>query len=253
MILWGEKSGSLRACRELAWVMWSLPKGGRCEVFAVSAMKLFSKSEVGLKICGVRRRQDVPVLVKAGVDAVGFNFWPGSKRYLDPAEGRWMRDFGGEILRVGVFVNERGDLPFRLFGEGMIDVVQLHGDENEEDVGRFVAAGIPVIKALGVRSREDLERALGYGGDGVLLDTYAPGVFGGTGEKFDWSLAREFKESHPERTMILAGGITPENAAEAIEQARPDALDVASGAEVSPGVKNFDKVKRLVEACRSMT
>jgi len=155
----------------------------------------------------------------------------------------------GGILRVGVFVNEAGDLPYRLFGEGMIDVVQLHGDEAPAMVGGFRKAGIPVIKALGVKGDGDIGVAGSYGADAVLLDAHAPKVFGGTGETFDWGLAKRFTDRFPAIPMILAGGITPDNAEQAVAEVRPVALDVASGAEISPGVKDFGKVSALLAAC----
>ena len=151
---------------------------------------------------------------------------------------------------MGVFVNEAGDLAYRLYGDGMIDVVQLHGDETPETVAGFSKAGIPVIKAVGVKDAADMENAGGFGADAVLLDAHAPQVFGGTGEVFDWALALGFKKAFPEIPMILAGGITSENARQAVGEVRPVALDVASGAEVSPGVKDFGKVKALLAACR---
>lgn len=214
-------------------------------------MDFFGKDKTALKICGVRMREDADRLVELGVDAVGFNFWPKSKRYIAPEEGRWMKQLAGEIVRVGVFVNERSDLPFRLYGDGMIDVVQLHGDEEPEVVARFTAAGVPVVKALGVKDADDIVKAGGYAADGLLLDAHAPVVFGGTGRTFDWGLAKDFMGKYPDMPVILAGGITPENAADAVAEVRPAVLDVASGAEVSPGVKDFGKVKELLEACRS--
>lgn len=135
----------------------------------------------------------------------------------------------------------------------MIDVVQLHGDEMPEMVAGFRSAGIPVIKAVGVKDAADIGLAGGYGADAMLLDAHAPRVFGGTGEVFDWSLAGAFKDRFPEVPMILAGGITPLNAREAIAGVRPVALDVASGAEISPGVKDFAKVAELLAACREVS
>ncbi len=214
-------------------------------------MDFLGKDKTSLKICGVKLEADAQRLVALGVDAVGFNFWAQSKRYLDPRDGVWMKGLAGKILRVGVFVNEGSDLPFRLFGDGMIDVVQLHGEENVETVKRFVDTGIPVVKALGVKSGEDIEAAGAYPADAILLDAHAPQVFGGTGETFDWKLALDFKERFPVMPMILAGGITPLNAASAVGAVAPAALDVASGAEVSPGVKDFAKVEALLAACRS--
>lgn len=202
-----------------------------------------------LKICGVTIRSEAERLAAMGVHAVGFNFWPRSKRFLDPRANRWMKELAGDILRVGVFVNEDSELPYRLYGDGMIDVVQLHGDETPECVAGFRNAGIPVIKAVGVRDFAGIAAAGNYGADAVLLDAHAPQVFGGTGETFDWSLAKCFQESFPAIPMILAGGITPDNAAQAVGEVRPVAVDVASGAEVSPGVKDFGKVASLLTAC----
>ncbi len=213
-------------------------------------MDFFKTDGTALKICGVRLRGDTERLVAMGVDAVGFNFYPKSKRYLEPVEGRWMKDFAGQILRVGVFVNEDSDLPFRLFGEGMIDVVQLHGDEDARVTGRFHEAGIPVIKAVGVSGAADLDKVEGHAADAILLDAHAPLVFGGTGETFDWKLALDFQKRFPGMPMVLAGGITPANAVAAVREVGPVALDVASGAENQPGVKDFEKVAALLAACR---
>lgn len=210
-----------------------------------------SHGATSLKICGVTIRSEAERLAELGVHALGFNFWPCSKRYLDPAAGAWTKDLAGAILRVGVFVNEESDLAYRLLGEGMIDVVQLHGDETAEVVAGFRKAGIPVIKAVGVKDLADIASAGSYGGDAVLLDAHAPKVFGGTGETFDWGLAKGFRDSFPAMSMILAGGITPYNAAQAVAEVRPAALDVASGAEVSPGVKDFGKVAALLAACHT--
>jgi phosphoribosylanthranilate isomerase len=215
-------------------------------------MRIFGKNTTALKICGVTLQTDAERLVAMGVDAVGFNFWQHSKRYLDPSRNPWVRSLGGNIIRVGVFVNEAGDLPYRLFGEGMIDIVQLHGDETAETVACFRNAGIPVIKAVGVRDADDVVAAGGYGADAVLLDAHAPKVFGGTGEVFDWSLALDFAERFPEVPMVLAGGITPKNAGQAAAKVRPAALDVASGAELSPGLKDFRKVAALLAECRAL-
>jgi phosphoribosylanthranilate isomerase len=213
-------------------------------------MDFFSTDQTSLKICGVRTEADADRLIALGVDAAGFNFWPNSKRYLDPKDAAWLKSLEGKILRVGVFVNQPAELSLRLISEGMIDVVQLHGDEDPETAAVFSNVGIKVIKAIGVKTPADIERAGEFEVDAMLLDAHAPIVFGGTGETFDWSLALDFKNRFPNTAMILAGGITPQNAAMAISQVKPAALDIASGAEVSPGVKDFTKVQQLLEACR---
>lgn len=217
----------------------------------MSPARFLSPARPSLKICGVTFAEDAERLAELGVDALGANFWPKSKRYLAPELAGFLRDLDGRILRVGVFVNAGPDLPRRLFDEGLIDVIQLHGDETPADARPFVEAGIPFLKALGVRNEDDLEAARNFRASGILLDAHAPGVYGGTGRTIDWALARSFVEQHPDLPLILAGGITAENAAAAIEAVRPAALDIASGAESSPGVKDFDKVAALLAACRA--
>lgn len=205
-------------------------------------------SAVSLKICGVTTRDDAERLVAHGVDALGVNFWPQSKRYLAPQNAGWLGELVGSILRVGVFVNEAPELPLRLIREGLLDVVQLHGDEMPEEAAIYQDAGVPFFKAIGVKTRDDLQRAPDFRANAILLDAHAPGVYGGTGETFDWNAALDFKTRHPALPIILAGGITPENAALAATTVRPAALDVASGAEISPGIKDFDKVSALLAA-----
>jgi len=205
-------------------------------------------SRPALKICGVTTRADAESLVALGVEAIGANFWPPSKRHLAPQSAGWLRDLAGRILRVGVFVNQEPDLPLRLFDEGLIDVVQLHGDESPDDARVFRDMGVPFIKAIGVKGRDGLAHASDFGASAILLDAHAPGVYGGTGETFDWNAALAFKESQPALPLILAGGITPQNAAAAVAAGNPAALDVASGAELSPGVKDFKKVAALLAA-----
>ena len=178
------------------------------------------------------------------------NFWPQSKRYLAAEDAAWLHGLAGEILRVGVFVNEAPELPLRLFLDGLLDVVQLHGDETPEDTAAYRDAGVPFIKAIGVKTRDDLVRATDYGAVAMLLDAHAPGIYGGTGETFDWELASIFRRDHPELPVILAGGIVPENAALAVMSVVPAALDIASGAEISPGVKDLAKVTAFLTALR---
>lgn len=218
---------------------------------AMSLLERFlDPASVSLKICGVTTRGDAERLVAMRVDALGVNFWPHSKRYLDPREAGWLADMAGKILRVGVFVNEAPELPLRLVREGLLDAIQLHGDETPEDAAIYQEAGVPFFKAIGVKTLDDLARAADFKANAILLDAHAPGVYGGTGETFDWNAALDFKKDHPDIPIILAGGITPENAALAAGTVHPAALDVASGAELSPGIKDFDKVSALLAALK---
>jgi len=212
--------------------------------------RFLSPAAVSLKICGVTTRDDALRLVELGVEALGVNFWPPSKRHVAPDDAAWLHEISGHILRVGVFVNQPAALPLRLVAGGLLDVVQLHGDESPEDAAIYQAGGVPFIKAIGVAGSGDLVHAAEFGARALLMDAHAPGVYGGTGATFDWNTAADFKRTHPEIPLVLAGGITPENAADAVAMVGPAALDVASGAELSPGVKDFAKVSSLLAALR---
>ena len=221
--------------------------------FVMYSVENFLSSEhCSLKICGVTTRADALGLVKRGVYALGVNFWPLSKRYIDPdVASPWLREVKGEILRVGVFVNAASSFIAEIFHKGLIDVVQLHGDECPDDMMTLKSLGIPCIKAHGIKLPEDLEALATFSqADALLLDTAAPGVYGGTGEVFDWRLVLKAKELLPKMPIILAGGINPGNVRDAIHQTQPAAIDVASGAEISPGIKDFTKVEALLNALR---
>lgn len=210
--------------------------------------RFLDPENVSVKICGVTRPADAAELVQLGVEALGVNFWPGSKRYLAPEEAGWLADLRGEILRVGVFVNQPASLPLRLVREGLLDLVQLHGGESPEDAAPFRAAGVPFIKAIGVENLDSLSEASAYGAAAILLDAHAPGVHGGTGKVFDWNHAIRFHEQSPDTVLILAGGIVPENTRLAVETVHPAAIDIASGAESAPGVKDLDRVSAILTA-----
>jgi phosphoribosylanthranilate isomerase len=210
--------------------------------------RFLDSSSVSLKICGVTTRDDAEQLVALGVDALGVNFWQHSPRFLAPANAGWLSELAGRILRVGVFVNAPAALALGLFRDGLLDAVQLHGDETPEATAIYQKSGVPFFKALGVRTRADLDRAADFDARAILLDAPAPGVYGGTGGTFDWNAANDFKSRHPLLPLILAGGIVPANAALAAATVRPAALDVASGAELSPGRKDFQKVSALLAA-----
>jgi len=208
-----------------------------------------SPKTTSLKICGITTANDAQKLVELGVHALGINFWPKSKRYLDPKSARIIsQPLAGKILRVGVFVNAPPEHVRQLIKEDVIDLAQFHGDESPEYCAPFADEQIPFIKAIGVNNANSLAHLSEYRATAILLDTPAPGVYGGTGEAFDWTHARDFILSNPDVPVLLAGGITPANATEAINAVHPAALDVASGAELSPGLKDFDKVSALLQS-----
>ncbi len=210
-----------------------------------------SQQTTSLKVCGVTTLADARTLCEMGVPALGVNYWPNSKRYVEQQKAsEFLQEVGGQILRVGVFVNAEPQLPLSLVERGDLDLVQFHGDETEAYCKIFQQEGVPYIRAFGVKNRESLKHFKDGGAAAALLDTHAPGLYGGTGDCFDWDLAKAFQSDHSTLPILLAGGITAENAAEATKVVRPAALDVATGAESRPGVKDFSKVARLLEAIR---
>lgn len=213
----------------------------------------FHPSSTSLKVCGVTTRADAQQLVAEGIPALGVNFWPQSKRYVTPtAAADFLPELKGEILRVGVFVNAAAADVFALLEQDLIDVAQFHGDESPAYCAPFADAGIPFIRALGVKNADSLQNITAYRATAILLDAHAPGVYGGTGDTFDWNLARQVIGENPDLPIMLAGGITADNAAEATAAVRPAALDLASGSESAPGVKDFDKIRAIQAAIRSV-
>ena len=215
-------------------------------------MNKFTAPPTGLKVCGITKNEDALLLITQGVEALGFNFWSKSKRYISPELAlTFAPSLKGKILRVGVFVNADQKEIISLLENNVIDVAQLHGDEDVAYCQKFAQSGYPFIKAIGVADADSLENLLDYQASAILLDAHAPDVYGGTGDTFDWNLAKQVITQYPDLPIILAGGITAENAAEATAQVKPCALDVASGAEISPGIKDFDKVSAIQKAIQS--
>ncbi len=194
-----------------------------------------------MKICGITNLEDALFAAEAGADALGFIFYAQSPRYIAPDRAREI------ILRlppfvatVGVFVNEELDRVKEIMAHCHLDYAQLHGDEPPEQVAALAPR---TIKAMRVRSAAGVERLSDYRAAAYLLDAYHPTKLGGTGETWDWELAAAAKRYGP---VILAGGLTPDNVAAAIERVQPYAVDVSSGVEAAPGIKDHQKVQRFI-------
>lgn len=204
-----------------------------------------------IKICGITREEDAWAAIDAGADALGFVFVPGTPRFIEPARAAAItRGLPPFVSRVGLFVDAEPALIRATLAEARLDTVQLHGDELPE-VGRCLRGQVRVIQAFRVRGPEIVQRLAEYRDacDAWLLDAYVPGSSGGTGARFDWNLAVQARDlGHP---LILAGGLKPENIAEAVQQVRPFAVDVSSGVEASPGLKSPEKMRRFVAEARS--
>jgi len=199
---------------------------------------------VRVKICGITRTDDALLAARLGADALGFNFWPGSKRHVTPPEAREIvRRLPPLVTAVGVFVNPTRDEVLRAVDIARISVVQLHGDEPPE---LCASLPVPVWKVIRVTGRSALAALASYEVQGFLLDAPAPG-YGGGGATFDWALAAEVAAELP---VLLAGGLTPENVAEAVRTVRPWGVDVASGVESAAGLKDPEKLRRFLAAAK---
>jgi phosphoribosylanthranilate isomerase len=199
-----------------------------------------------VKICGITRREDAEAAVRAGANALGFVFWPGSPRYIDPFRARAIRSvLPPFVTAVGVFVDQPAEHVNGVAGLVQLGAVQLHG---EESIGYARTMHRPVVKAIALHDDAALavddvenwpERVL------VLLDVHDPVRRGGTGRTIDWSAAAAVARR---RRVVLAGGLTAENVGEAIARVRPFGIDVSSGVELSPGIKDHGRLKALFEA-----
>ena len=184
--------------------------------------------------------------VDAGADALGFIFYPESPRYVAPDTARSIiARLPPFTTSVGVFVNEGRDDIQRVIKECGLSLVQLHGDESPADCLGFDR---PVIKAIRLRSRDDIARMSEYTVRGFVLDTSVDGTWGGTGKIVDWGLARDATRHGP---TILAGGLTPDNVGRAVAEVHPFGVDVSSGVEISPGRKDSEKVRQFIVAARN--
>lgn len=202
---------------------------------------------VRVKICGITNLADAQAAVKAGADALGFNFYEKSPRFvLTATAAEISRALPPFTLRVGVFVNPAGEFVRRAMVECCLNVLQFHGDEPPEFCTQF---GLMSMKAFRVRDTVSLPELSKYRTDAWLLDAYVSDTFGGTGEKFNWTLALEAQK--PGKPVFLAGGLTPENVAAAIRQVQPFGVDVSSGVESSPGRKDHAKVRAFIKASKS--
>lgn len=205
-----------------------------------------------IKVCGLTSLEDALVCVAAGINAIGINFWSESKRFHPFAQAsEWLDALPEQITRVAVFVNADESEVTEIMRSGLLEVAQFHGDESNAYVQKFLDAGIPCIRALSVRTPEDLEKIPRCPAPSILLDAYQPGVYGGTGRTCDWELAARAVVEFPEKRIILSGGLAPANAAQAHREVRPAALDLASGVEISPGVKDAALIRQLAKSVRS--
>jgi len=208
------------------------------------------QGRVLVKVCGITNQEDAVAAVAAGADALGFVFWPSSPRAISPAAAAEIaRELPSSVARVGVFVDAEPEELARAADLVGLDLLQLLGPETPEAFARLPRPALKVMRvAAGFRAEEAL--AFSATSAGILFDTYRREAPGGTGVSFDWGLARGLREQLP--FLVLAGGLTPENVAQAIDAVRPHAVDVSSGVEASPGRKDVAKLQAFVGAARGV-
>lgn len=200
-----------------------------------------NRQRTRIKVCGITRLEDALLASQLGVDAVGFVFYPKSPRYISPDKAATIiRQLPPFVSAVGLFVNPTQDEIADVLKSVPLGVIQLHGDESPQFCQ---SQRRRVLKAIAVGSQDDLKKASAYDCP-LLLDAKAPaGVYGGTGKSFDWSLLDGFEHRHP---LTLAGGLNSNNIEEALSRRQWFAVDVSSGVEVSPGIKDEARLRDFV-------
>ncbi|HEX5398967.1 MAG TPA: phosphoribosylanthranilate isomerase [Verrucomicrobiae bacterium] len=200
-----------------------------------------------VKICGITNLTDALAAAEAGADALGLNFYEKSPRHVSlKTAAEISRKLPPFVMRVGLFVNAPEELVMRAIGECGLTLLQFHGDEPPEFCMQF---GLMSMKAFRIRNAQSLKQIPEFQTDAYLLDAWSPGARGGTGETFNWDLAIEAQKFG--KPIFLAGGLTPENVADAVRKVRPFGVDVSSGVESSPGKKDSAKVRAFIQAVRA--
>jgi len=204
--------------------------------------------KVRVKICGITTAEDASVAVSCGADALGFVFFSGSPRAVsEEVAAAIIATLPPFVTTVGVFVDEKAERVNEVARRCGLDVVQLHGSESPEYCALMERR---TVKAFRIRDWQDLDPVVNYRVSAILLDTYVAGEFGGTGQTFNWDIARELAKTHP---VILSGGLSPENVRDAVRTARPYAVDVSSGVERAGDKRRKDpeRVRAFIESARS--
>ena len=203
-----------------------------------------------IKICGLTSPQDARAAIECGADALGFNFYRSSKRYVG-TETDWIGELPESIEKIAIVVNPSWAEAKALASLHGISALQLHGTESPEFCEHLREEGIRFEKAIAVSGPDSLTNCPDFFTRRVLLDSSHAGEFGGTGRTFPWDMARRFVEANRALQVILAGGLNPENVAEAVAAVRPFGVDVTTGVEAVPGRKDYDRLRAFVSAARS--
>ena len=208
-----------------------------------------------IKICGLTNLEDALVAVELGADLLGFNFYPGSPRYIEPSHCAQITEALNEqriaTVLVGVFVNETAEAIDRVLRECGLQLAQMHGDESPETLEALDGRAFKAIRPQSAGEAETAAQRFAHlghsGGPALLVDAYREGQYGGTGSVANWTIAKRLAAQVP---ILLAGGLTPDNVRSAVEEVQPWGTDVASGVESRPGRKDHKRLKAYVQAIR---
>ncbi|HOX16470.1 MAG TPA: phosphoribosylanthranilate isomerase [Smithellaceae bacterium] len=202
---------------------------------------------IQVKICGITNIESALSIAESDVAAVGFIFYPPSLRYIEPRKARIIIDkLPRDLIKVGVFVNEATEEIKRIYDYCSLDMIQLHGDESPDFCRQFPKDHI--IKALELKTDEDIQRAAAYSVAAILVDSRRTGLYGGTGKTSNWDMARQISQP-----LILSGGLKEENVLDALQKVHPAALDINSGVETAPGEKDPAKIARIMQIIKDKT
>ncbi len=200
-----------------------------------------------VKICGITNIDDALCAAENGASALGFIFYPPSPRYIDPQKaGEIIDRLPSHLVRVGVFVNEKDQIIREIFESCRLDMLQFHGDESPEYCGKFSSQR--VIKALELKTDEDLNRVSDFDVAAILVDARHAGLYGGTGKTSNWEMAKRVS-----KPLILSGGLNEDNVLAGLGKVMPDALDINSGVEERPGKKDAAKIERMMKIISTAT
>jgi len=202
---------------------------------------------VKVKVCGITNLDDAKACVKYGCDALGFVFYKKSPRYIQPEEAKnIIQDLPKNIIKIGVFVNEKEKRIRQIAKLCKLDMLQFHGNESAGFCKRFV--GFKLIKAFRIKDKVDLAKILRYNTFAYLFDTFVKSKAGGTGKKFNWELLKRL--GNKKEPIFLSGGLNAGNVTQAIKAAHPDWVDVSTSVELRPGEKDRKKVKKFIKVVK---
>jgi len=202
---------------------------------------------IKVKICGITNLEDARAALEEGADALGFVFYPKSPRYIDYQKAAdIVQTLPPFVITVGVFVNESKETILKGVKAASLSLVQLHGNESPEFCNSL---GLRIIKAIRISVSGDLDQIKNYSVQGILLDSFHEDLYGGTGRPFKWDILKGLAFKNP---IILSGGLDPENVRDAVDRLSPYAVDVSSGVETSPGIKNREKMKRFIQNAKGI-